>query len=118
MVTRDGLVLGSFCEIDIESRGSGRQEQIDILRDLTASAMTEVELRLAPRMNCSQANRAKDRFLAMLSHELRTPFSPAAMMTAASVAVGSGLPERLREDVELIHRNINQRLNPVIRSDG
>jgi signal transduction histidine kinase len=103
LVTRDGLVLGSFCAIDNKPH-DWTHEQIEILRDLTAAAMTEIELRRA-NDELRRANQAKDRFIAMLSHDLRTPLSP-ALMTAAALVDDTSLPERFREDVQLIHRNI------------
>jgi signal transduction histidine kinase len=103
LMTHDGFVLGSFCAIDTKPR-EWTQEQIDILRDLTAAAVTEIELRrVAGELQCS--NEAKDRFFAMLSHELRTPLSP-ALIIAAELAADPDLPERLRVDALLIHRNI------------
>jgi signal transduction histidine kinase/CheY-like chemotaxis protein len=103
LVTPDGLVLGSFCAIDTKPR-EWTPEQIEVLRDLTAAAMTEIELRRVA-YELRRSNESKDRFFAMLSHELRTPLSP-ALMTAAAVAGDAELPERLREDVQLIHRNL------------
>jgi GAF domain-containing protein len=103
LVTPDGLVLGSFCAIDTKPR-EWTEEQIQILHDLSAAAMTEIELRrVADELR--QSNQAKDRFFAMLSHELRTPLAP-ALMVAAVLAADPELPVRLREDVQLIHRNI------------
>jgi signal transduction histidine kinase/CheY-like chemotaxis protein len=103
LVTPDGLVLGSFCAIDTKPR-QWTKEQIDLLRDLTAAAMTEIALR---RTNdeLRRSDAAKDRFIAILSHDLRTPLSP-ALITAAELAEDADLPERYREDVRLVHRNI------------
>ncbi len=103
LVTSDGLVLGSFCVIDSKPH-AWTDEQIGILRDLTAAAVTEIELRRTNN-ELHRTNRAKDRFIAMLSHDLRTPLSP-ALITAAELSQDPNLPEQFREDVKLIHRNV------------
>jgi len=59
----------------------------------------------AAKESLDKANRAKDRFFAMLSHELRTPLSP-ALLVAASMAEDSTLPAQVREDGRMIQRNI------------
>jgi PAS domain S-box-containing protein len=48
LITRDGHPLGSFCVIDRQPR-VWTSEDIDILKDLAASVMTEIELRAAIR---------------------------------------------------------------------
>ncbi len=50
------------------------------------------------------ANRAKDHFLAVLSHELRTPITP-VLMSALRLGQDPELPERLRLETERIRRN-------------
>lgn len=52
------------------------------------------------------ANAAKDRFLAVLSHELRTPLTP-ALAAAQAIQDRKDLPPLLREDIAMIHRNID-----------
>ncbi|HEX8912011.1 MAG TPA: ATP-binding protein, partial [Humisphaera sp.] len=57
------------------------------------------------RADAERANAAKDRFLAVLSHELRTPLNP-VLMAAAALRRDPSLPPAVREDMEMIHRNV------------
>ena len=59
----------------------------------------------AARQTAEEANRAKDRFLAMLSHELRTPLTPVLAGTRLLEQI-PGLPEAARAGVLMIRRNI------------
>ncbi len=103
LVTPGGAVLGSFCAIDTKPRWWSDSD-IDTLKDLAASVMTEIVLKSA-RDAAEAASRAKDRFLAVLSHELRTPVSP-ALMIATSMAEDASLDTHVREDARTIQRNI------------
>jgi PAS domain S-box-containing protein len=57
------------------------------------------------RQAAEEANRAKDRFLAMLSHELRTPLTPVLAGTRV-LELMPGLPDAARAGVKMIRRNI------------
>ena len=54
---------------------------------------------------CS-ANRAKDQFLGVLSHELRSPLTPVLAVVSYLAKQTSKLPDELRKEIEMIHRNI------------
>jgi len=80
LTTSDGFTLGTFCAIDLEPR-DWTSEEIDILRDLAAFTLTEIELRLAGRRLRDNLNRLqqlealRDDLSHMLVHDLRTPLS-------------------------------------------
>jgi PAS domain S-box-containing protein len=57
------------------------------------------------RQSAEDANRAKDRFLAMLSHELRTPLTP-VLASARMLESLADLPASVRHDIRVIRRNI------------
>jgi signal transduction histidine kinase/ActR/RegA family two-component response regulator len=51
-----------------------------------------------------EASAAKDKFIAVLSHELRAPLTP--VLAAASALRGRALPGPIREAFEMIERNV------------
>ncbi|CAG4892105.1 hybrid sensor histidine kinase/response regulator [Paraburkholderia saeva] len=59
----------------------------------------------AARQIAEEANRAKDRFLAMLSHELRTPLTP-VLAGARVIELMPDLPESARAGLRMILRNV------------
>ena len=72
--------------------------------DITERHFAETALREA-KTAAEQASRAKDKFLATLSHELRTPIMP-VLITAESMKEDTTLPLPVREQFEMIERNI------------
>jgi signal transduction histidine kinase/ActR/RegA family two-component response regulator len=52
------------------------------------------------------ANRAKDRFLGVLSHELRSPLTPVLAVSSYLAKQTSKLPAELRNEIEMIRRNV------------
>jgi signal transduction histidine kinase/ActR/RegA family two-component response regulator len=53
-----------------------------------------------------QANRAKDKFLGVLSHELRSPLTPVLGVVSYLAKQSSKLPPELRSEMEMIRRNV------------
>ena len=96
----------------------GRGEVVAIrwmLRDVTDQRRAErevieakhtLERRVAQRTaELENANQTKDRFLAALSHEMRTPLTP-ALATVAQLAARADLPADVRDELEVVRRNI------------
>ena len=77
---------------------------IGTMLEITERKNAEILLQHA-KNEAEEANRAKDRFLAMLSHELRTPLTP-VLMTIASLRREPNLSEDLRRDLEVLQRNV------------
>jgi PAS domain S-box-containing protein len=77
---------------------------IGTMLDITDKKNAEILLQRA-KNEAEEANRAKDRFLAMLSHELRTPLTP-VLMTIASLRREPDLNDGLRHDLEILQRNV------------
>ncbi|HEV2293106.1 MAG TPA: PAS domain-containing protein [Tepidisphaeraceae bacterium] len=95
-LTEDGTVQGFVALVyDITDRKEAERERERLLASEQAA-----------RAEAEAANRAKDRFLAVLSHELRTPLTPIAM-TASAMEADPLLPSEFHEDVAMIRRNID-----------
>jgi two-component system CheB/CheR fusion protein len=77
---------------------------IGVARDVTRRKRAEDELKLA-KEQAESANRSKDQFLAVLSHELRSPLAPVLALASAWEADRS-VPPALREDLSMIRRNV------------
>ena len=77
---------------------------LGIARDVTRRKRAEDELLKAKEL-AEAANRAKDRFLAVLSHELRSPLTP-VLALASAWERDTAVAEELREDLSIVRRNV------------
>jgi signal transduction histidine kinase len=59
----------------------------------------------AARAEAEAANKAKDRFIAMLSHELRTPLTP-ILFASSILGQDPTVPDHIREELKIITRNV------------
>lgn len=116
LVDERGNVLGSFCAIDIKPR-AWSEFDVEVLTTLAVSTLREIELRAAlqhereaVRENvllyeaAQSATKAKDEFLAMISHELRTPMTSILGWTRM-LAEGDLDPATFRLAVDSIERS-------------
>ena len=63
------------------------------------------EAAVRAREEAEAANRAKDRFLAIVSHELRNPLNP-VLTIASAWEHDPSLPPEARQDMEVVRRNV------------
>lgn len=83
-----------------------RDAEVELLCDLTSRLWWRLERAYAER-ELREANRRKDEFLAVLSHELRNPLAPIAMGLDLLEAASDG-SEQERRAREIIRRQVNQ----------
>ena len=80
------------------------REWVGVHNDITERKRFSAAL-IEAKEHAEAASNAKDAFLATLSHELRTPLNPVLMM-ATALAGDPSLPATLREQLDMMRRNI------------
>ena len=107
---REGRERWLFEDVYLEELGEARWHAVGVCTDITERKHAEEQREQlireqAARAEAERANRAKDRFLAILSHELRTPLTP-VLAAASALEVQADLSPEVREDIEMIRRNV------------
>ena len=74
LTSPDGYQLGTLCAIDRVPHDGLTEEEREILSDLGAMVISEMELRRSKHV-VEEASQAKSDFLANMSHEIRTPLN-------------------------------------------
>ena len=98
---------GELFPIDLavtEVRLTDRTIFMGTIRDITARKQTEAELQRA-REEAVAASKAKDNFIAIISHELRNPLAP-VLMTSSDLEDDASLSPELRDSFRMIRENI------------
>jgi len=102
---------GSIKHVVIHSNGSFEDGSLRYTRCFTRDATERHQLELAYRereallAELTASNRAKDEFLAMLSHELRNPLAPISA-AAQVLMLAADDPERVRHTAGIVERQV------------
>jgi PAS domain S-box-containing protein len=104
LVARDGTEHPvEHCGAPIRDTNGAITGVVLCFRDVAERRRAEMELR-ASKESADAANRAKDQFLAVLSHELRKPLTP--VLIAVTGMLDRNTKPDLRPLLEMIRRNV------------
>lgn len=81
-----------------------RSIRYTIQKQRAAEVQVDLAVERAARAAAEDANSAKDRFLARLSHELRTPMAP-ILGISSLLEIDESLPREVREQLHVVRRN-------------
>lgn len=97
--TCDGLKWFSWLDLPVRGENNTGALTLSVARDITPYKIAEQSLDEA-RHKAEQANRAKSRFLAMVSHEMRTPLN--GVLGMSKLLGGTGLTSEQKTYVDSI----------------
>lgn len=110
LTTADGFTLGSLYIIDMKPHDEMTERELNILRNLAALAVDEIEIRSISQ-HAQKATEAKSKFIANMSHEIRTPLN--AIMGFANMLEESSLSRDQHQQVATI-RSSGQALLDIV----
>ncbi|RYZ53227.1 MAG: HAMP domain-containing histidine kinase, partial [Proteobacteria bacterium] len=105
MQLENGHVLGAFCAVDVKPR-PWHEQDILLLKELTASVMTEIHLRMQI-LELKTEKDLREKTMIALSHDLRNPLS-IAKMGAEVLGYGETSPEDKENLLSMISKNIDR----------
>ncbi len=126
IITSDDYALGSLCVIDQEA-GKISEEELEILEGFARQVAVQLEYTFAlkrlaeangklvyEQKQAQVAKVAKSKFLANLSHELRTPMNAIMGFTdRLKKRLSDTIPERDMDSLETVSRNANTLLEMI-----
>ncbi len=105
VITKEGYPIGAVCVIDHKKR-AWTEEEISLLEEITASFISEIELRLALRV-ANRESQLREEFISIASHELKNPLSAMKLQTQVvhkKISLGKFSPEDTEKYLASIER--------------